>query len=112
MHLIVIAILESPESVTIGLGQHPVTQCCRIEGDTIFMVINGINVDHTNREELERRGISFTNQHHQNGIAAENVTVTATLMNNGTTIQCIASVADVGVFPVYSDNATILVAGI
>ncbi len=75
------------------------------------MVINGEAVDHTNRPYLEQRGISFTNQYHRNGIATQNVTVTATTINNGTVIQCIASVADVGVLPVYSDNATIFVAG-
>lgn len=99
--------------MTVAPGQDPVTQTCWIRGDLIFIRINNPLVDHTNRAVLAQSGITFSNAHfYPNGTVEQSVIVNVTMENNGTVMQCIAASSSAGIPPpIFSDEATILIAG-
>ena len=99
--IISLALTEGPVSVSALVGENALFHCAG-SGITIQWIADGIYVTNTDPVIVDR-GITES-QSLSSGIVQSTLTVPATLVNNGTTVQCI-------VFPgsVTSNNATLTV---
>lgn len=84
-----------------------VTFFCRARGDLVLWYVDGDPVDYTNRDSLVQRGFRFENINEPPEIN-KTMTVTATLQNNNTNIDCRVTLLGQGQ---QSVTAILLVAG-
>lgn len=94
----------------VGLSHGPLILTCRVQGDSLFIRINGAVVDHNNITDFRRIGIDTSNKIKINNVITQNVTVDLSETTNNTVIICHALV--MGQDPVQSPPAVISIAGI
>ena len=108
-NILLTAILEAPENVTVRLGRSPLTMTCRVRGDNIFIRIDGMVFGHNTEAALRARGITASNVFHSGDEVRQTVTVEISRRNNNTEIICHARTSNQP--PADSDPAFIVIAG-
>lgn len=74
--------------MTVGLGQGPLTLTCRVEGEQIFVRVDGQLFGVLTEAEFRNRGITLGSGSHEGDEVTQRVTVELTARNNNTNIIC------------------------